>query len=113
MGVDHGKINISYMHTTNKLVPTISIFGDCVNTAARMEQTCLPSLVHLTKAAAERLVHERAKAPTIPPHQYFGEDADVEVPYDIIVVKSKGEVATAWLDTSTREFADMKERQKE
>jgi len=46
------------MYTTNQLVSTISIFGDTVNTAARMEQTCLPYMVHLTRKAAIRLVEE-------------------------------------------------------
>jgi len=65
--------------------PKYSIFGDTVNTSARMESNSLPGCIHCSDRAAALL---KIQAPDLP-IAYRGE----------INVKGKGEMSTYWVNT--------------
>jgi len=62
------------------------LFGDTVNTAARMESNGKPNRVHLSKETAELLIEA-------------GKQKWVSMREDKIIAKGKGELQTYWLET--------------
>lgn len=60
------------------------LFGDTMNTAARMESTGLKNRVHLSKDTANSLI-------------VFGKSAWIQEREDVVTAKGKGELKTFWL----------------
>lgn len=52
IGIHYGSVTISYIGNVH-FTPLKTAYGDDVNIAARMEQSCKSNLIHLTKKAAE------------------------------------------------------------
>ena len=61
------------------------LFGDTVNTAARMESTGMAGRIHCSRATADRLIGA-------------GKQSWLIVREDIVIVKGKGEMETCWID---------------
>jgi hypothetical protein len=55
IGIHCGSVTIAHLCITN---PIKTAYGDDVNIAARMEQSCKDNLIHLTKKAAEIYANE-------------------------------------------------------
>ena len=62
------------------------LFGDTVNTAARMESNGVPGRIHLSQQTADKLVEE-GKGHWIVPRK------------DLIDAKGKGKLQTYWMST--------------
>ncbi|EKX40644.1 hypothetical protein GUITHDRAFT_44260, partial [Guillardia theta CCMP2712] len=57
VGIACGPLTIAYIDS-NHFAPTMCAFGDTMNTAARMEQSGNPGLLHLSEEAALRYMDE-------------------------------------------------------
>mmetsp|Transcript_36459 Transcript_36459/g.82188 ORF Transcript_36459/g.82188 Transcript_36459/m.82188 type:complete len:484 (-) Transcript_36459:74-1525(-) len=114
VGIATGPITIAYIDS-NQFAPTMCAFGDTMNTAARMEQSGSPGYLHLSEDAALRYCEELRvtsspmKAGDSKDFGHNPSESIITPPWHVIDVKGKGQVRTAWIDCTTRQFAEMSE----
>lgn len=92
VGVASGPITIDYI-TTHVFAPVVTVYGETVCLAARMEQSGEPSLVHLSESSTAQLCRE------------FDDDIKHTL-MDKMEIKSQGAIATSWFSCTERCFTD-------
>eukprot|EP00960_Hanusia_phi_P076791 768610-Hanusia_phi.AAC.3 len=115
VGIACGPLTIAYIDS-NHFAPTMCAFGDTMNTAARMEQSGIPGLLHLSEEAALRYLNERWSQ-----REEGGMEGETSssatgltcgVNWDRMDIKGKGTLRTAWIDCETGGFEKVQDRVK-
>jgi len=94
-GIHSGPVSIVFIPSASR-APSMTVFGDTVNTAARMQQCSEDGLLHMT-ALAGTLLHEQTNY-----------DGDLTI--DVMDIKSKGKMETVWYDCTENKFLTLNPR---
>lgn len=95
-GAHAGPVSIVFVPSASG-APSMTVFGDTVNTAARMEQSSDDGLLHVTALAAREL--------------HLQTDSRQELLFDVMDIKSKGTMGTAWFDCASARFTSLGPRE--
>lgn len=89
IGMHSGSVTGGVLRTQNA---RFQLFGDCVNTASRMETTGQPGRIHISEETANELISK-------------GHRDWLSTRQDVVTAKGKGELLTYWLNPTPAESA--------